>query len=356
MRIWFGWGWTGWHVFPVQSLIKYISKTNREPHEFFWFGEKPSLEYNTYIKLTQTVERLYFVPIISWKRRRERGFIALCKNIIDLIKLGVGFFQSLFGLIHHRVDVIFCKWWYVSLPVVVAWWVLRKKIFLHESDTTSWLSNRICSRFASVIFTGFKWVFPGKEIVIGQILDDDLVQSNFKLQNADLYSDKTNILVTGGSQWSESMYKALKDIISSQWLPNSFFHIILGTKNHHLQMIFSWLHNVKVYDFVDQKTMGELLHLSDVAITRWGTTSLAEQELFGIKKIIIPIPWTHDQYKNWQYYKREYDDVLVKQNTNTFMSEFKESVLTLKEYKKWVYRNPLEKIHTTKDIILSYML
>lgn len=356
MRIAFAGGWTGGHVFPIQSLIKYINKTNHDSHELFWFGEKPSLEHNTYEKLNQSVAHLHFYSILSGKWRREKELGALIKNIIDVAKLSVWFFQSLWGLMYNRVDVIFCKWGYVSLPVVIAGWVLRKKIFLHESDTTPWLSNRICSKFASVIFTWFKGVFPGKEIVVGQILDDDLAQSKFKLQNAELYSNKTNILVTGGSQWSESMYKALKDILSSQALPNTFFHIILGTKNNHLQMIFSGLHHVKVYDFVDQKTMWALLHMSDVAITRWWTTSLAEQELFGIKKIIIPIPWTHDQYKNAQYYMKEHGDILVKQNADTFIDDFKESVLSMKDYKKDAYNNPLDTIRETKDIILSYIL
>jgi UDP-N-acetylglucosamine:LPS N-acetylglucosamine transferase len=51
-----------------------------------------------------------------------------------------------------------------------------------------------------------------------------------------------------------------------------------------------------------------------VAIARGGTTSLAEQQLFGLKKVIVPIPWTHDQLKNAQYYVKTYDDILVRQD------------------------------------------
>ena len=356
MRIWFAGGWTGWHVFPVQSLIKYINETKHGSHEFFWFGEKPSLEHNTYLKIDQSVEKLYFSPLLSWKRRREKGIVILMKNIIDLGKLGIWFFQSLFGLIYHKIDIIFCKWWYVSLPVVVAWWVLRKKILLHESDTKPGLSNRICSKFASVIFTWFEWVFPGKEIVVGQILDDDLVNSEFKIQNSELYKEKTNVLVTWGSQGSESIYKLLKDIIVSNYFDTTFFHIILGTRNNHLESLFSGLQNVKVYDFVDQKTMWWLLNICDVAITRGGTTSLAEEELFGIKKIIIPIPWTHDQLKNALYYEKNYDDVVVRQDSKIFAEDFEKAIGEYKEYKKEKYSNPLDGIHKTKDIILEYLL
>lgn len=54
----------------------------------------------------------------------------------------------------------------MSLPVVVAARVWKKRVLLHESDTKAGLSNRICARFADTIFTGFPGVFPGKEIVV----------------------------------------------------------------------------------------------------------------------------------------------------------------------------------------------
>ena len=356
MRIAFAGWWTGWHVFPIQSLIKYINTIKHKQHEFFWFGEKPSLEYSTYKKLADIVSKLYFIPIVSGKRRREKELQAVGKNIFDLIKIGGGFFQSLWWLVYYKIDVVFCKWWYVSLPVVIAAWILRKKIVLHESDTTPGLSNRLCSKFSWIIFTWFTWVFPEKEIVVGQILDDDLVNLHFKPQNSELYNGKTNVLVTGGSQGSESVYKVLVEILSVKAFPHTYFHIIMGTKNSHLQFMFSSLHHVKVYDFIDQKYMWWLLHLCDVAITRWGTTSLAEQQLFGIKKIIIPIPWTHDQYKNALYYKNNFEDILIQQDNDDFKTTLKKELSALETYKKWLYNNPLESIQWTKDTIISAIL
>jgi UDP-N-acetylglucosamine:LPS N-acetylglucosamine transferase len=126
------------------------------------------------------------------------------------------------------------------------------------------------------------------------------------------------------------MYKALKDIISSKEFPNTFFHIILGTKNSNLGIYFNSMTNVCIYDFIDQKTMGALLDLCDVAVTRGGTTSLAEQQLFGIKKIIIPIPWTHDQLKNGLYYKKIHDDILVRQDSKLFVKDFEKALKELK--------------------------
>lgn len=351
MRIAFAGGWTGGHVLPVQSLIKHISKKSPGQHTFYRFGEKPSLEYTTYKSLTNSVRWLHFFPIHSGKWRREREVTALLRNLRDLFFLWRGFLESLFGLIYYRIDVVFCKWGYVSLPVVIAWWVLRKKVLLHESDTTPGISNRISSKFATTVFTGFSNVFPGKEIVVGQVLDDDLVGQNTCHDGEN--NQKTHILVTGGSQWSESVYKALYNILSSKAFPDSYFHIILGTKNSHLWIHFSWLQHVKVYDFVDQVTMGKLLHMSDVSITRGGTTSLAEQQLFNIKKIIIPIPWTHDQFKNASWYKTHHQDICIDQNSQTFEKDLQVAIEQFSTYKKSEYSNPLAQIQKTKDVIVE---
>lgn len=354
MRIWFaGWG-TGGHVFPVQSLIKYIDKVDHAKHEYFWFGEKWSLEEKTCMTLQKSVDGLSFLQITSGKWRREKELVALWKNIIGLFSLAWGIVVSLYLLWKWKVDVIFCKGWFVSLPVVVAWWVLRKDIVLHESDTKPWLANRICSLFASSIFTGFSGVFPGKEMVVWQIIDDDLVAAysdNTWENSGKIDWDITHFLVTWGSQGSQSMYEALGETLERWSVSNCHFHVILGTQNQEMGKIFEIYSNVTVYEFVNQKSMGELLALCDVAITRGGTTSLAEQQLFGLKKIIIPIPWTHDQMKNGLYYQEHHGDVVLDQMDSDYQHLFETTIDEYKIFKKWKYSNPQEVVSATKETI-----
>lgn len=84
----------------------------------------------------------------------------------DLGSITYGIIQCLRLLKKYKIDVIFCKGGYVSLPVVIAGRILRKKIILHESDTKAGLSNKICAKFANHIFTGFAGVFPHREVVV----------------------------------------------------------------------------------------------------------------------------------------------------------------------------------------------
>lgn len=58
-------------------------------------------------------------------------------------------------------------------------------------------------------------------------------------------------------------------------------------------------------------------------ITRAGTTSLAEQDLFGLKMIMVPIPRTHDQKSNALRYVREKGGILIEQDDPQFLTRLK---------------------------------
>lgn len=97
--------------------------------------------------------------------------------------------------------------------------------------------------------------------------------------------------------------------------------------------------------------MGELLAKSDVALTRSGTTSLAEQKLFGLKLIMIPIPRTHDQFKNAQYYVKHYGDILVGQD-ESFTLALPAALEKVQGYKKTNEMALIsQQIREAKDIV-----
>jgi len=96
------------------------------------------------------------------------------------------------------------------------------------------------------------------------------------------------------------------------------FHIVLGLANTEISTHFDKFDYVHTYGFLSQKEMGELYNICDITITRGGTTSLAEQKLYDMKQIIIPIPRTHDQYDNAKWYVRYYNDSIINQRDHDF--------------------------------------
>ncbi|MCF7834788.1 glycosyltransferase [Candidatus Gracilibacteria bacterium] len=368
-------GGTGGHVFPIKSLIEFISSKSQYSSQIknlYRFGEKNSLEKQTFQKLKPTTYNSKFIQILSGKYRRETIIKSRLKNVRDIFLFIAGFFQSLFRLVYLRVDVIFCKGGYVALPLVLAGALLRKKIIVHESDTHPGLVNKIASNFARKSFTGFDGIFSDSETV-GQILSDEiivsqkdiknglktLVQDNFKNIISSINQTKTLVFVSGGSQGSKRLYQALHQIISqSENLKSDYiFFITLGLLNKDIKNLFKDLDNVYTFDFLSQKEMGTLCFMCDLAITRAGTTSLAEQKLYDMKIIMIPIPWTHDQYDNAKYYVKKYGDILVDQKDEQFLTKLSVSIRKYKNFKKKIpNRDRLEEISIAKEKIVREIL
>lgn len=360
VNIAFAWWGTWWHVFPIKSLIEYIRKDNNLTNIFnkiYWFGEDNSLEQK--VANAMKVDNCEFVEIVSWKIRREKSLKWLIKNFFDIFKFIYWIFHSIYMIWYYKIDIIFCKGWYVAGPIVFAWWLLRKKIFLHESDTVPWVANVFASKFSTLIFTWFPNVLKNP-IVVWQILSDQLlsyINNSSVINDLDINIDmsKTNILVMWWSQGSKTIYDNLCSLLSI-WNYNDFnFIVILGTQNIGLKDKFANYKNVVCLDFVTQSQMWYLCSISDVWVTRWWATSLAEQKLFNMKLIIIPLPytWGNHQYFNWVYYKEKFEDILIKQDNNLF-SNFADALDNIKWFKKsnkW-----LPEVDSAKKIIFENIL
>ena len=80
----------------------------------------------------------------------------------------------------------------MALPVVLAAWILRKSIYVHDSDTTPGLTNRLASRLSTKNFSGFPTTLP-HTVCVGQILSNNLIGSD----TLPLVTDKIQVLIAG---------------------------------------------------------------------------------------------------------------------------------------------------------------
>ena len=359
------WGGTWWHVFPIKSLIETIisdPKYSDQVKEIIRFWSKNSLEQETAAKFWNKVR---FISILSWKWRRETPLKSRLKNIRDLFLFVAGFIQSVFYLRKSKVDAVFCKWWYVALPVVFAAKFLHKPIFVHESDVKPWLVNRIWNKFSKQSFCGFDNVFPWA-IVVWQILSDEIVpdkNANPELLNSlkvEKKDGKPSILVMWWSQGSKKLYECLVDLLEeNKTLRESFhYHIILWKLNEDLKQIFSEFSCVTTYDFLSQSDMWILYQHCDISLTRGWTTSLAEQKLFNLKSIIVPIPRTHDQKLNAERYVKNFNDIMVEQSKPSTAKNLLNALFSLKDYHKPkistdIYKEIWKAKHTILDELLK---
>jgi len=291
-----------------------------------------------------------------------------------MFKFGWWICQSFHYLRKYKIDTIFCKWWYVALPVVVAWRILKKRIVVHESDVHSGLVNKIAARYATTVFTGFDNVLPNS-VTVWQILSDDIV-SHESIKNIPVHdklweeltlaeqlfysdSNKTHLLVMWWSQWSKRLYENLIESMSDNKNVYSNYEIflVLWKENQDLKTKFDSFKNVHTFDFVSQQDMGLLLKFCDISLTRAWTTSLAEQKLYNLKIVMVPIPRTHDQYDNAKFYVQKYDDILLDSNDPNYKENMLSTFTKFQNFKKEkVTKDILAEISVAKDKIVKALI
>lgn len=305
--------WSTWgHTFPLLSLYNHLNEDKQ--YRFIWFWEEWNLEEEIAYK-----NNIPFHSISAWKIRRYFDI----RNFYEPLKNLTWIFQGIYYILKNKVNIIFSKWWYVSLPLCFAAVILRRNIYLHESDTVIWLSNKIISVFATKIF----YTFPNnkidwkKHIIVWQILNPELIENIHNINVSE--NTRLNVLVIWWTQGSKNIYmnliKALPDLRDIK------FHVILWEKNLQFENDFKDFSNVTTYDFLTQKEMWEKLKTIDIAITRWWSTSLWELYYFWIHSIIVPLSlsaWNH-QEENAKFFHKTFGSDVLDENRNLSLELFK---------------------------------
>lgn len=337
------WGGTGWHTFPLLALANHLE--NNEEYAFIWMWEKAWLEE----KIAEEAE-IEFKSIKAWKFRRYFSW----KNFYEPLLNIVWFFQSIFYLYHYNIDGVFSKWWFVSLPLCFAAFVMRKKIYIHESDTVAWISNKMIWKFATKIF----YTFPNekidnkKHILTGQILNPKLFN---KINTHEILeeNDELEVLVIAWSQGSTIIFENLINILPS--VKNMNFTIILWDKNLHFREKFSKFKNVKTLDFVTQDLLKEIYKKTDISITRAGATTLWELYFFGIHSIIIPLSSAagNHQELNADYFTEMFGSDKLDENHNLKLDLLNKLTKYVNLRKRWLnttwYNYALQRIEKELD-------
>lgn len=306
------WGGTWGHIFPLLSAYNYLKEDG--DFDFIWVGEEGGLEEEI-----ATKNKIPFFTIPAGKIRRYwdvRNFYEPLKNLT-----GICFW--IYYILKYKIDIVFSKWGYVSLPLCIAGFLLRKKIYIHESDMKSGIANQLIGLIATKKFYTFtnKNIDEKRNILAWQILNPELLDN---LENLQLQQNpRLEVLVIAGSQGSRTIFEALLKVLPD--LPHINFNIILGEKNMHFKDYFKNFSNVVAHDFVTQKRLGKILKFTDIAITRWWATSLWELNVFGIHSIIVPLKnsaWNH-QMKNAEYFNEVFKSDVLDEEKNLSLEFFR---------------------------------
>lgn len=294
MRILLTGGGTGGHIFPLFAVAKEIRKIQQEdnpsePAEFLFIGALNGLGEEIF-----SMNNIPAKSVLVGKLRRYLSF----RNFVDIFFIGLGFLQALWKILLFMPDVVFSKGGYGSVPVVVAAWVYRIPIIIHDSDAVPGLANRFLSFFARRIAVSFEQAAKHfkvyKVAVTGNPIREDLLFGT-KEKAKELFGislQKPVLLITGGSQGARKINDSVIEILPQllkivevihQTGQNNFEEIEKKTQNLDGEMA-KFYHPVPFF----KEGFKDALAVSDLILSRAGST-INEIAAVGRPSILIPI-------------------------------------------------------------------
>lgn len=255
------------------------------------------------------------------------------KNFLDIFVFCANIFRGLSIVHREKPDFIFSKGGFVSLPLGLAAWTMNVPFYLHETDSAMGFSNRILSRFAQKIFTGF----PSKNsshIFVGNPVREEFFLSPQKKEALKISSQeekkRQKIFIFGGSQGAQAINKWARHFFTPAYINTHSLEVLLITGRGKRDTAVFSESNHSPY-FVEQEFLYDdfvqKVHDADIVITRAGG-SISELSAAQKPAILIPLPSAanNHQLKNAQIFLKKNAALLIEEknlytNETTFCIE-----------------------------------
>ncbi|NWJ44991.1 MAG: undecaprenyldiphospho-muramoylpentapeptide beta-N-acetylglucosaminyltransferase [Chloroflexi bacterium] len=304
-------GGTGGHVTPAIAVVRAIREqaqnTDWKP-VFRYLGNKRGIESKLAVEAD-----IEFEGVESGKLRRAfnlRGYFT-SENIADAFRIPVGIVQALWKVWQFHPHVVLSTGGYVSVPPVIAAWLLRVPVITHEQTVQMGLANRITARFARTIALTFEGAAqelsprlrrktrvtgnPVRSIIFKGDREKAIARSGFDPIDNHL----PTLYVTGGAQGARIINRAIEAVLGELLPLCRIMHQCgqqpAGDEQDYdrLAKVESSLpeqlrHRYWLTRFVGDE-IGDVFALTDLVISRAGAGTVTEVSALGKPTIFIPL-------------------------------------------------------------------
>lgn len=281
-------GGTGGHIFPALTVADELQQRGIAVH---WLGTRAGMEAHLVVKAGFPI---HYVSVVGL---RGKGWSHLLSVLPRLV---LSFYQAVLVMVRVWPHVVVSMGGYTSGPGGIAAWILRRPLLVHEQNAVPGLTNRILSRLAAKVLSGFPAAFPRNTgvIVTGNPVRSEIVSvpsPQLRFQKRD---GRLRLLVLGGSQGAakvnERVLAALAELDASEcpevWHQSGKQHL-LDTQRVYEQAGVTG----KVVAFIDD--MSAAYAWADVVLCRSGAMTVAELAVVGIGSVLIPLPYAVDDHQ-----------------------------------------------------------
>lgn len=277
-------GGSGGHIFPGICIAKGLIKKGWKIH---WVGTSHRIESKLVPQYNIKVDFIYILPI---KKIRIKNILILLTHILFS-------FYRVYNLIKKtKPDMVLGMGSYISSPGILAAWICKIPIILHEQNAIPGITNYWFSKISCKVLQAFPGAFPNAEIVGNpvrkSILDIPLPKKRLIGRTGPL-----RILVLGGSQGSTFLNKIVPNSILSLKKKVTIWHQTGKGFSKKVTNLYSKIGvKYKVDEFI--YNISKAYIWADLVISCSGALTVSEIAAVGLPAIFIPFQH-RNQHQYW---------------------------------------------------------
>lgn len=282
-------GGTGGHVFPGLAVAAELTAQNWQIH---WLGTAGRMEAKIVPKAGYPIS---FIDVVGV---RKNGIATLLLAPFKIIKAT---FQAHKVIKQFQPDVVIGMGGFASGPGGVAAWLNRLPLVLHEQNAVPGLTNKLLSRIAKKVLTGFNNTFPVQKL--NQDTKYSWVGNPVRNEFSQLAEKGTidlplNLLVVGGSLGAQVLNEivplALVDIKQVNVRHQTGAGHLASVQETYLQQRIV-ADSYQLTEFIDD--IPAAYAWADLVICRAGALTVAEVAAAGVPAIFVPLPYAVDDHQ-----------------------------------------------------------
>jgi len=285
------------------SLFEEIKKEGKN-WEVVWIGTKKAIEGRDVTTLEHKIFsnlgiKSYFIN--SGRLQRKLSLY----TIPALLKLPVGFVESLFILIREKPDVVVSFGGHVSFPVAFSSYLLGIPVVIHEQTAAAGLANKMESGFARKIAisreSSFDYFPKNKTVLVGNLVRSGIAGIVPKKE----IGRPPVLYITGGSRGSQMVNEIVDKCLETLLKDYSVIHHtgeldIEHFTNRKESLDKKLSDNYLVKKNFNTEEVTDIFRKADIVVSRAGANTVSEIIVTRKPSLLIPIPWVqnNEQEKN----------------------------------------------------------
>lgn len=279
-------GGTGGHVFPGLAVARGLSEKG---HSVEWVGTERGIEARL---VPAAGIELHLVRIAGL---RGRGVVELLAAPVRLVR---ALYQSLRLLRRLRPSLVLGFGGYVAGPIGLAAKLTRTPLLIHEQNARAGTTNRLLSRVANGVLTGFPGALPRGEFVGNPVRAEIAGIASWREPRIE---GSLKILVLGGSQGALALNRQLPKILAeAAQAAHKTLIIRHQCGERWLEVTADAYREVglaaDVVGFIGD--MADAYANADMVICRAGAMTVSEVAAAGRAALFIPFPFAIDDHQS----------------------------------------------------------